>query len=254
MYDMNQRWKHKFEIKPGKWVHVPADGEIEYGTKLNKQLQKRFPFPNLYWHLKCGGHVKALNEHTESKYFASLDLGGFFTSITRNRVTRSLKGRYSYQQARDIATRSTVWTPDQNKYVLPFGFVQSTLLATICLNQSTLGSVLQAISNTPNLAVSVYVDDIIVSGLTIGSVLSAFDRLKLAVTRSNFNINNDKLQEVSESIEAFNIRLTHNELLITDKRMIQFQDAYASATSKYSQEGILTYISSVNPLQSNLMK
>jgi hypothetical protein len=253
MYDLNQRWKHKFEIKPGKWVHVPTDAGKKYGALLNKKLRQHLYLPDYCWHLKHGGHVKALKAHTSSKVFASLDLSGFFTSITRNRVIRSLKTLYGYEEAREIATRSTVWYPDNKRHVLPFGFAQSTLLATICLTQSRLGAALKAISRTPNLIVSVYVDDIVISGPTIDSVQKALDCLAQSALDSKFNINDDKLQQASTHIDVFNIRLGHNQLRITDDRIIQFQTAYSDATSEKIQKGILAYIGSVNRSQLELI-
>lgn len=143
--------------------------------------------------------------------------------------------------------------PNTKKHVLPFGFAQSTLLATICLTQSRLGSALKAISTTPNLIVSVYVDDIVISGPTENIVQKALACLKEAALESKFNINRDKVQKASPYIEVFNIGLGHNQLKITDDRIIQFQTAYYEATSEKIQKGILAYIGSVNRSQLELM-
>ena len=69
-----------------------------------------------------------------------------------------------YAIARAWANASTVRPPDDEKrYMLPYGFVQSPILASLALGESRLGKRLCTIAELPQTAVSVYVDDIIVS-------------------------------------------------------------------------------------------
>ncbi|WP_257292862.1 hypothetical protein [Endozoicomonas sp. ONNA1] len=89
-----------------------------------------------------------MRSHTSGQFFVHLDIRQFFSSINRSRITRSLKPRIGYERAREIAIASTVPAPntDGSAYILPYGFVQSPILASICLRYSKLGTVLHELS------------------------------------------------------------------------------------------------------------
>ena len=248
-------WASRFELKPGKWVFVPSKESVIFGRKVKRLVESRWSPPDYYYHLKSGGHVKALHSHTCGRYFVHLDLKHFFGSINRSRITRTLKSRVSYDNARLIANHSAVKDPDSNgqSYILPYGFIQSPALASICLYCSKLGKVLHELSRRKGIVVSVYVDDIIISTRSLGDAQSALDRVKAAAERSRFPLNAEKEEGPSDKITAFNIELSHSALLIEPERLNQFIDAYRNAADAYQQEGILGYIQTVNAQQGALL-
>lgn len=121
MMGSTPRWISKFELKPGSWVYVPTDESVEYGDALKQTLEEKWHPPKIYYHLRDGGHVKALESHIECHYFVHLDISNFFGCINRSRVTRCLKSYWSYSEAREIAINSTVRDPSSRlkKYILP---------------------------------------------------------------------------------------------------------------------------------------
>ncbi len=128
MIPSSPRWISKFQIKPNSWVFVPTEEMIQYGLNLKQSIQKHWTPPDYYYHLRNGGHVKALKIHTESQYFIFLDIKDFFDSINRSRITRCMKKYFGYDKAREIAIGSTV--KSNKKFILPFGFVQSPIIAS----------------------------------------------------------------------------------------------------------------------------
>lgn len=245
------RWVNKFEVKPGRWVFVPTPAEMEYGRGLIGYLSRYWSFPRYYYHLREGGHVAALESHIRHKYFCCLDIENFFGAISRNRITRLLKGCLGYSAAREIATRSTVKVNSDGQvvYCLPFGFPQSPFLASLALRESRLGKVLHDLSMQNIFNVSVYVDDILISSDSMASLSCAFADVIGAAERSGFKLHEDKLQKPRESVLSFNIELSCGSLMITDVRMRAFALDYMASDSDFQREGIVNYIKSVNPAQ-----
>lgn len=190
------RWISKFEVKPGRWVFVPTPSEMNYGRALVAQLGSQWVLPRFYYHLREGGHVAALRSHLRHQFFCSLDVENFFGSVSKTRVTRSLRGKLGYSASREIAERSTVRIKADGRsiYCLPFGFPQSPLLASICLRDSRLGSMLYRISRRTLFSVSVYVDDIILSSNNLSALTGAFDDVVNAAEKSGFVLCAEKLQ------------------------------------------------------------
>lgn len=248
---MEPRWDSKFELKPGKWVFVPNDDTIELGRKIKDDLRRRWKAPAYYYHLRDGGHVAALKAHLGQTCFIHVDIENFFQRINRSRVTRVLKGMYSYADARDIANLSTVRLPEdkEKRYVLPYGFVQSTLLASICLRKSALGNYLKRLSVTDGIEVSVYVDDIIISLADQMLADDIFSGIKSAAEKSGFDLNQTKEQGPADRINAFNIELSQHSLHVSPERWLAFLDAMRESENPHRQQAILGYVDSVNPAQ-----
>ena len=74
------------------------------------------------------------------------------------------------------------------KKFLPYGFVQSMVLATICIEFSLLGSALIRTYGGGNVRVSMYVDDIILSSDDEGALVKAYDEVLNSVRQSNFRV------------------------------------------------------------------
>jgi hypothetical protein len=249
----SEKWVSKFQIKPNSWVFVPNKENIQYGNSLKLSIEKHWSAPNFYYHLNNGGHVKALKSHTEHYFFIHLDIKDFFGSINRSRITRCLKEYFEHSIAREMAIASTVRLPNSpvKKYILPFGFVQSPIIALICLYKCRLHRYLQNLSTVENIAVSIYVDDIVISGDDVEFLAKTLADIKITAKKSGFTLNSAKEEGPAEKITAFNIELSHGSLRTIDTRFDAFCDVYKSSTSANQLEGIIGYVSSVNTSQSD---
>lgn len=246
------KWKSKFLFKASKWIFVPTEESVITGRKIKKSIQQNWTIPPYFYHLRQGGHVEALRQHINSQFFLRLDISNFFGSINRTRVTRSLKELVSYENARDWAHASTIPSPTNRKEkILPFGFVQSQLIASVCLDDSALGIALKNIYNDINLVVTVYVDDIIVSSQSEQFIHDAYGALHTACHRGGFDFNPTKSQGPAESITAFNVFIANADMHLTQDRLDKFilkMNASESATQKTA---IVSYVNSINEEQAN---
>ena len=157
---------------------------------------------------------------------------------------------FDYETAWDIACDSVVEkTPRRRDFRLPYGFVQSPILASLVLDKSALGRALAKVSKS-GLTLSVYMDDIIVSGADRSSVVDANEFLRSATVQSSFKINEGKSSEVSTEITVFNISISHDAATIIDGRMEEFEGALEMG-DRSVREGIMSYVETVNPSQAD---
>jgi len=249
-----EMWKHKFEVKKDRWVHVPTKEMSLFGKKLNKVIRSKWKAPVNYYHLRDGGHVASARVHIESEYFSLIDISNFFESTSQSRVTRELKKIIPYEKARLIAKLSTVRVPNSKdkKFSIPYGYPQSPVLASLCLNNSYAGRLLDTLSKSGIIKISVYMDDIIFSSKDLDALNEAFDEFSKALERSKYKINNDKTQRPAKKIVVFNLELSHDLLKVAPKRLVQFIQVYAQSQNEYEREGIAAYIHAVNPHQALL--
>lgn len=243
------KYKSKFQLKPSVWVFVPTEESIAKGKGFKFAVEKYWKAPINYYHLRQGGHVEALKSHLQNSHFIHLDIQNFFGSINRTRVTRCLKGLFSYSVAREIANYSTVSHPVDKNSILPFGFVQSPIIASLCLDNSALGRYLRMLSKNNDVTVSVYVDDIIISSNDALLLKDIMTNIKISAARAGFNLNEKKEEGPSAKITAFNIELANQSMEITVERMRQLMDSYENTDSENVKKGIAGYIMSVNELQ-----
>jgi hypothetical protein len=163
---MIQNYKHYFELSNGKPVFVQADLEAICARTFMRAIIHRWHPPHYLYHFKSGGHISALKRHMGSRYFCTVDIENFLGSVKRNRIVRALQRiGLSYEQSLAIARRSTVsnrLSPPQ--YYLPFGFVQSMMLASLVLDKSAAGHWLRALKPETIIA-TCYVDDIVLSSV-----------------------------------------------------------------------------------------
>ena len=246
---MAQRWTHRFELKPGRWVYVPEEACRARGLSIKLQVEKIWRAPSYYFHLRQGGHLAALRQHSSSRFFIRCDINDFFGRIGRSRVTRVLKPLFSYINARDIANESLVRRPTDGAYMLPFGFVQSQLLASLCLEHSKLGRCLDRLHRRDDVKVSLYVDDIIVSSDDQEKLKQILALLSEAATASKFPFEPSKTEGPSALITAFNVEIARDLLLVAPNRLAKFRGAYLTATSEAQQQGIYGYVKSINEVQ-----
>lgn len=250
-----QRWISKFTVKEGSWVFVPAEKTAEIGLAIKKDLQERWKTPSFYYHLNRGGHVAALQSHMHHKCFLHMDIRDFFGHVNRSRITRSIKSYFSYSSAREIAIESTVRMPKSGseQFMLPFGFVQSPILASVCLSKSALGRRLRELHKHPDFTVSVYMDDIIISADRLTLLGDVLQSVTDAADKAGFPLNSEKQEGPGSGVTSFNVTLRHGDLRITDDRMDKFAAAYTASTNKHQREGILGYVNSVNPEQAKIL-
>ena len=220
------------------------------GERTIALIRKVWSPPAHFFHLKSGGHLAACRTHLNSSVFARLDLGGFFSTVTKNKIIRALAPKIGYEKAREVATDSVVALPAQSgSQGLPFGFVQSPILASIVLDRSRLGSELRQLRGQKKIKISVYMDDILISGNSFEDVDSAFQRIRSAIEISNFSVNKNKIQYPSDSFAIFNLIGSKSSLKISEDRMAQFRSDLKEATNPRVMSGVLAYVKSVNRAQ-----
>lgn len=125
---VTQKWTHRYQLKPGRWVFAPTDEAKKTGARTKRSVASHWKPPSFYYHLRKGGHVAAVRSHESSRFFFRADLDDFFGRVNRTRVTRCLKSWFSYAEAREMASESVVKRPGDDAFVLPYGFVQSPML------------------------------------------------------------------------------------------------------------------------------
>lgn len=130
-------------LRNGKHVFAPSLLGRTIGYDLKNKVESAALFDDLYFHLRPGGHIVALHEHRDNRYFARLDIERFFYNIGRNRIGRCLR-EIGIGRAEHYAKWSTVKNPYQTpSYALPYGFVQSPIVATLVLMLSEAGALLR---------------------------------------------------------------------------------------------------------------
>jgi len=242
---LSRRWLHKFELKPGCWVFVPDNETIERGREIKSEIEAHWAAPSYYAHLNSGGHVEALRKHLGSRLFIRADINQFFNQINRTRVTRHLKEILgSYRHGRQLADESVVRLPNasEKKFILPFGFVQSAIIASLCLRKSALGNYLEDLSRD-GFIVSVYMDDIIISTCHDKAVADvALARLCALAEKSGLPLNPKKTVGPAEEVTAFNIRLGQGVMEVSSERLSGFQKSISSSPNESHINGVIGYV------------
>lgn len=253
----NPQWLHKFELKPGCWVFVPTADTVARGTEIKSAIAAKWRVPHYYAHLRPGGHVFALKKHLRSNLFIRADIKQFFNQVNRTRVTRALKLLFKdYSLARGFACESTIAQPNHEplSYILPFGFVQSAIIASLCLHKSGLGQYLNKLESSGRAKVSVYMDDIIIStSLPLDAAEEIAIELKTRAEKSKFCLNPEKTIGPVKNISVFNIDLSKNKIVINQERLAAFRKSLLESDNDNVREGILGYITTVCPEQASLL-
>lgn len=244
-------YDHHFALKPGTRVYVPTDFGRDRGAEIKAAIESLWYPPANYFHLLGGGHVAAVRQHRNAVWVASLDLQRFFDQITRTKAHRALKAiGLPHEEAWEMACDSTVdKAPPKRQFSLPFGFVQSPIVASVVLAQSALGRAIRELV-TDGLTVTVYVDDITISGPDRSVVESALTRLEAGAELSGFAFNPAKTQPPNAKVKSFNIHFGSGGMEISEQRMAQFEAALHDA-NEHRIGGILGYVATVNPSQAD---
>lgn len=116
---------------------------------------------------------------------------------------------------------STVKNPfEGGGYVVPYGFVQSPILATLILAESPIGEFLRNLP--PSITPSVYMDDLCLSGPDQAELKKAFDELVSAVEDAGFTLNAEKTREPAAQIDIFNCSLANGATAVLPERIAEF--------------------------------
>lgn len=224
----------------GKPVFAPNKKGREIGYKVKELVEAAVTFDPFIYHLSEGTHIRALHDHRKNKFFCRVDIERFFYVISRNRVKRALK-EIGVRDAERFARWSTVKNPYAGGgYVLPYGFVQSPILATLVLSSSAVGEYLRSLGD--DITTSVYMDDVCLSSQSLEALEAAFEGLKVAMGEANFTLKADKTRDPSDKIDIFNCELESGRSEVTPERIAEFN---AVARSPESESAFETYCSVV---------
>jgi hypothetical protein len=213
----------------GKRVFVPSEHGRKIGCELKARIEEEIAFEPVFYHLAKGGHVAAMHSHRANAYFAKIDLKSFFYSIGRNRVSHVLYER-GIEKAGFYAKWSSVKNPyTPPSYALPYGFVQSPILATLVLRDSALGAFVLSLPS--DVTASVYLDDIALSSNDEKLLSCSFQQLLDAATTANFQLNSQKVVQPTDSIVLFNCELEYARTAVTAARRAEFYSVERSSES-----------------------
>jgi hypothetical protein len=235
---------YSYRNNRGKPVFAPSPEGRRIGKELKAKLEAIYEPEPFFYHLRDGGHVGALHAHRVKRYFARLDIENFFYTVGRNRVARVLRD-LSVDRHEFYARWSSVKNPyGQPSYALPYGFVQSPLLASIVLSRSAVGQVLRELSE--KVLVSVYVDDIAISGNNRRVLERSYNKLRRMLHASGFIVNENKSCTVTNQLGLFNCDLAHKRDEVTDARIEEFYAEERPARSQASFEAYCEAVKSGN--------
>ena len=132
---------NRIPLGNNKFAYHQAPAFRELGLDLTERIYSHWKPPKIFFHHRNGGHVKAIARHLDNTYFSHLDVNRFFYRVRKNRIIKSLKKiGFSFEDANEAAAHSVVRT--EEGFSLPYGFTQSTALASLCLDQSPCGKFL----------------------------------------------------------------------------------------------------------------
>jgi hypothetical protein len=216
-----ENYKFKYKSR-GKWIFVPTERCERKGRRIVQFLDKRVRFPKYFYHYGPGGHIAALHAHLQNEFFFKIDIKDFYYSIARMRVTRALRSR-GYPGAGTLSKWSCVGNPivKRPQYVLPIGFVQSPILASIVLLQSDVKKAIErAIAN--GVCISVYLDDFVGSHDDADVLRAAYIDIRDTCVSAKLIPNPNKLVPPSTAITAFNCDLKHGSAVVREDRVERY--------------------------------
>lgn len=241
-----------------KWAFEQVPELAKSAENQMRKIKHLWKPPAHFYHLKSGGHVAAVQSHLTNKYFAKIDLSRFYERVSRNRIIKRLCSLgYALDDATNFAVLSTVWrgkykADGLKQFVLPYGFVQSALLASLDLSKSRLGSEIQD-RIFAGVNVSVYVDDIVISGAKVNIVEEAYIAINKAAAIAGFPVNTEKSSQAQEHVQAFNIDFKHGHMEVCRKRFEEFQEDILMDSDTDKRIALVGYVRSVNKEQARAL-
>lgn len=181
-----------------------------------------------------------MHHHRENHSFARIDISNFFYSVSRRRVQSALD-RVGVGNVGFYAKWSTVLSPfGSPRYALPYGFVQSPILASLVVATSDLGQHLLGLPTS--VKVGVYVDDISLSSDDADELQQAYDTTLAMIAADGFVVSPAKLRPPAPAIDIFNCDLAHGKASVTDDRINAF---LADNPSQSAEDAFVAYCASV---------
>ncbi|MFT3808938.1 MAG: reverse transcriptase domain-containing protein [Micropepsaceae bacterium] len=227
----NFRYTYLRKKKP---VFVPSSVGRRIGAEVKDKVEDLYSFDPMFFHLRDGGHVAAIHSHRDNAFFAKIDIENFFYSVSRRRV-RSALNRIGCDKVEFYSKWSTVRNPFRDPpYSLPYGFVQSPVLATLVLATSEFGKHLQSLPKS--ISVSVYMDDIALSSNNSVALSDAFASTKAALEKEGFKSSKAKEADAVDSIAIFNCDLSQGLTEVQPSRIEKFETEMRSADSEKAFE------------------
>ena len=107
-------------------------------------------------------------------------------------------------------------------HVLPIGFVQSSLLATLVLIKSPVAAAIERVIAS-GVHVSVYMDDFIGSHSDAAVLEAAYLGIRDASTSAGLIPNPNKLIPPAQAISAFNCALTNGRAIVSPDRIARYE-------------------------------
>lgn len=236
-------------MKPsGKTFFQPDFDTRVYGQKLIQRIMEKWTPPDHYSHLTQGGYIPWLHAFKRYQYLAKVDISSFFPSLTKNRVARNLhKVLNNYEEAWTAAGMSCVHFGDAR--FLPVGFVQSPLIATLCLSNSRVGSAMSTVGDSGRVKVHCYFDDIVLCSNSSYQLNKALSKICGAVTNSGLSLNEQKTKRARHRLTVFNVDCYYQHLSIAEDRMRDFREVVTSLEMDAEVQGILSYVRRINRTQ-----
>lgn len=230
-----ENFTHSFLLN-GKPVFAPNDLGRRIGEDIKAKVEAEFEFEPFFYHLTSGGHVAALHAHRESEFFCKADIENFFYSVSRNRVVRTLRS-VGIDRPKHYGKWSCVKNPyNAPRYALPYGFVQSPILASLILSTSAVGSFLRRISN--EVTVGVYVDDISLSSNDPDRLARCYYGLLNAMKEAALHAKQSKCVPPTREVDIFNCHLEKESTQVLDERR---EDFFSVPRSECSAEAFKSY-------------
>ena len=246
-YPMTTNYEYRFEVRPGRFVYLPTDDARREGERIRRDILSKWSPAPVFFHLfRRGGHVVAAKHHAAQRYFGKRDIDHFFGKVTKTKVARSLERiGFDYRTAFNTATNSVV-SAEIGKHV-PYGFVQSPVLATLALEKSALGSFLLR-SRHAGLTVTAFMDDIAFSSNDPELVRRFGSDLEAAAEKARFPFAAAKTVECATKMEVFNCSVEEGQLQITEERMKKFLGDLPGASAA-RRSGMINYVNAINETQ-----
>jgi hypothetical protein len=242
---MLKNYEFTFDLRPGKPVYIQRRDAKARASVAVAQIERRYTPHRIFFHMRRkGGHVAAMRLHKQSTFFSRFDITDFFGHVTRTKIARALREiGFTRQEAFSIAADAVVVRDEQK--VLPFGFHQSPLLATLALERSCLGRALVDLSAS-GVLVSVYMDDILLSGSDQEDMRGASAAVIEAAAVAGFPLSTDKLAQAVPSVDVFNCHIRRGGITVLEPRMDRFVEDHRNA-SDAGQAAIERYVNAVSP-------
>jgi hypothetical protein len=242
--------EYQFSTPKGKPVFVPSTEGRRIGSILKSKIEELFDPPRHFYHLARGGHISAIHAHRNNAFYARLDLENFFYSIGRNRVTRSLRN-LGLERAPYYSKWSTIKNPfGQPSYSVPYGFIQSPIIASLVLADSKIGKLIKEAGKF--VTVSVYVDDIAISGNDLNDLQAIYEELEGAIIDSGFIISQAKRSAPANLVELFNCNIKRHQSKVTENRKNLYYSEPRTARSMFAFDAYCEAVSHGNGTSENL--